>query len=206
MKLKLIKSLLAGVLVTVAIPAHAVTWKQWNHGVGNGLWYAKTDTQLSYDEAKAAAESLGGQLAVIQGVKEMDFIRRTFGYNEQFWIGLSFDSGQGGYQWANGNPLSYTYWRYDFNKNPDTDTGVVMNAPQANPLWGMTTGYWLNKSSQEQFFGIVKRETNPQGNIPLPTDPPTKPIPSVPEPATFGVLALLAAGAELLRRKLGLEY
>ena len=55
----------------------------------NGKEYQLTSQTLSWEQAQAEAESLGGNLVTINNAAEEAWLRETFGSSERLWIGLS---------------------------------------------------------------------------------------------------------------------
>ena len=123
----------------------------------NGHYYAAvTSGPISFDTAKAAAESLyhqgvQGHLAVINDFFEGDFLVTNFA--ERAWIGgyqdvndPSYSEPGGGWKWITGEPFSYTNWAAsepnDFNGNEEyieftsngefNDQAITGN----NQVWG----------------------------------------------------------------------
>ncbi|MBN1911635.1 MAG: hypothetical protein JW818_17975, partial [Pirellulales bacterium] len=103
----------------------------------NGHWYeirtapGFPNQGLTWEQARVAAEGLGGYLATITSSAENDFVYYTVGANqEQYWILDSAENWQGpylgGYQfgpppqpeadpaagwaWVTGEPWAYTDW------------------------------------------------------------------------------------------------
>ena len=123
----------------------------------NGHYYAAvTSGPISFDTAKAAAESLyhqgvQGHLAVINDFFEGDFLVTNFA--ERAWIGgyqdlsdPSYSEPGGGWKWITGEPFSYTNWAAsepnNFNGNEEyieftnngefNDQAITGN----NQVWG----------------------------------------------------------------------
>ena len=75
----------------------------------NGTEYLLTDGATSWEEARAEAESLGGNLVAIDDAAEQAWLSQTFG-DERLWIGLSDRDSEGNFQWVNGDTSSYRNW------------------------------------------------------------------------------------------------
>lgn len=87
----------------------------------NGHYYKLYNTQLSWTDAKIAAENVSwqgnpGHLVTIQDQAEMDWILNNLAPNRP-WIGLSqnlasptYSEPSGGYEWVTGEPLNFTNW------------------------------------------------------------------------------------------------
>ena len=98
-----------------------------------GKEYLLTDSALSWTEAQAQAESLGGNLVSINDAAEQAWLNQTFG-NERLWIGLSDRNTEGDFQWIDGSNTSYRNWAagepndYKFNGNlPAGEDYALMN-------------------------------------------------------------------------------
>ena len=117
MKRNLIFALL---LLALGTAAHAdvITWD----GNGHGYKVVTGDTTLSWMEAKAAAEAMGGHLATITSEDENDFVTMLlvdlgFGVGDlqRYWLGgyqppPRDDEPDGGWAWVTGEDWEYTNW------------------------------------------------------------------------------------------------
>ena len=86
---------------------------QWT----NNHRYALTMIRGDWDQAEAEAVSFGGHLLSLNSTEENDFITSTFGFTEEFFIGLrqnlsspNFSEPAGGFEWVNGDPVTFTNW------------------------------------------------------------------------------------------------
>ena len=67
--------------------------------------------ELSWEDAQAQAESLGGNLVAIDDAAEQEWLIQTFGQTERFWIGLSDRDEEGNFEWVNGQTTTYRNWK-----------------------------------------------------------------------------------------------
>lgn len=71
---------------------------------------------LTYSEAKAKAESMGGHLATVTSKEENDFMVKTFfryfaTLHQQVWLGAMREKpGPEGWAWCTGEPFTYKAW------------------------------------------------------------------------------------------------
>ncbi len=79
-------------------------------------------------DAQIAAQTVGGNLAVVNSAEENDFIKSNI--SELVYIGLNDATTEGTLEWVNGDPLTYT--NYDIcafcSPNSEADDYVVMHS------------------------------------------------------------------------------
>ncbi len=75
----------------------------------NGHWYAAFDIHLSWHEAKAHCEALGGHLATITSQAEQDFITELAD-GRYLYLGASDEIEEDVWVWITGEPWDFTYW------------------------------------------------------------------------------------------------
>lgn len=78
----------------------------------NGHYYQVYDTPMTWDEAKAYCESLGGHLATITSAEENNFIKDlvSSGTKNAYWLGASDAEEEGVWKWITGEPFEFTNW------------------------------------------------------------------------------------------------
>ncbi|MCZ7644597.1 MAG: tandem-95 repeat protein [Planctomycetota bacterium] len=74
-----------------------------------GNAYLHVEATVSWYDAKAACEAMGGHLVTIADAEENAFVRSLAGY--VFWIGLTDQETEGTWKWITGEPVNYTNWR-----------------------------------------------------------------------------------------------
>ncbi|MCP4121472.1 MAG: hypothetical protein GY751_06930, partial [Bacteroidetes bacterium] len=83
------------------------------------------DTEVTWHQAKAIAEDMGGYLATITSAEEQQFIEDLLissgAPTGAYWFGLVETGTEGIYTWDNGESLSYTNWD---NNQPDNYQGA----------------------------------------------------------------------------------
>lgn len=106
----------------------------------------------SWTDSEAYAQTLGGHLATVNDAAENSWILNTFssltgiGTLSYFWIGLSNPSMDllGGshtsnFVWADGSPVSYTYW---YGSEPNNTGGVEFYTALRSLSEAPPTGSW----------------------------------------------------------------
>ncbi len=101
-------------------------------GEFNGhVYYKKLNGDVTYTDATAYANNLGGYLATISSQAENDWLRNVTGTGN-FWIGLSDASSEGSWLWANGEPVTYTNWS---GNEPNDSNGEDYAHVRGNGEW-----------------------------------------------------------------------
>ena len=75
----------------------------------SGHWYAVFDLHISWHEAKAHCEALGGHLATITSQEEQDFITELAD-GRYLFLGASDEIAEDTWLWITGEPWDFTYW------------------------------------------------------------------------------------------------
>ena len=121
-------------------------------GVYNGNQYLLTSPFLTWQEARAEAESLGGNLVTINDQAEQDWLQNAFGEAEQFWIGYNDQDAENFFQWSSGQTANYNNWATGEPNDQGGQDFVVMNAQfdAAEP------GEWDDESETAVFRGIIE--------------------------------------------------
>jgi Zn-dependent protease with chaperone function len=123
-----------------------------------GHHYSLTGTG-DWKHAEAEAQKLGGHLCTIDSHEKNDWLIRTFGNSESYWIGLHQLPGStepdGGWTWIGGTPLGFTNWA---SRQPDNYTGAdnfgMLLAGAAGAWHDVPLEGWPRTS---KFRGIVER-------------------------------------------------
>jgi hypothetical protein len=123
----------------------------------NGHSYKFFPEQLSWKEAKARCESMGGRLAMVESPEENAFVAGLVSAAGKVdaWIGATDEGSEGQWRWVDGHLMTWTNWFKD-QKQPNNKGGVehfglMSNQKLAN---GKTIGWqWSdqpNESTQHQ--------------------------------------------------------
>lgn len=83
----------------------------------NDNWYQRFDTPMSWHEAKAYCESLGGHLATITSLEEHNFIYQNLvAYplcpSSECWLGATDEENESIWKWVTEETWNYTNWAY----------------------------------------------------------------------------------------------
>lgn len=132
-----------------AIPADAQAF--------NGHAYKFFPQQLSWKDAKARCEALGGHLVIIETPGENAFVAQLIadGGKLDSWIGATDDTSEGQWHWVDGSNITWTNW-FTRQKQPNNKGGVEHFAVMSNqerPVNGPINWEWSdqpNESTQHQ--------------------------------------------------------
>ncbi|PSN19462.1 hypothetical protein C7271_07210, partial [filamentous cyanobacterium CCP5] len=113
----------------------------------NGSLYVLTDSVMTWLNAQAYAESLGGNLVTINDSTEENWIRSVFGTSEQFWIGLNDQAANTQFKWVSGEALTYT----NFEPGRIDDPNRSFFAANHD-----SAGAWADEDGAKVFRGLVE--------------------------------------------------
>lgn len=127
------------------IPDDAVTF--------NGHTYKIFEQALSWNDAKAYCESLGGHLVSITSQEEQDFLTaysNTLDGSGYIWIGMQ----RPWEYWVTGEPVTYTNWGYG---EPDSWAGQVngcmlINTEYKGSSYHIAPGEWDDWQGSSAYF------------------------------------------------------
>ena len=111
-------------------------------GTFNGNTYIMYDESMTWSEAKAFCEALGGHLAVITSSEENDFIRAMveMGSKYHYWLGGTDASHEGTWGWITGDDWRYTDWNGDSPNNTqwtsDGEDYLAFSCVPEAGIWG----------------------------------------------------------------------
>jgi|GEM_PF-165662 len=149
-------------LLSVVMPAAAATTISIPNGSTtkfNGHTYTRYDISLSWKDAKAYCEKLGGYLVTITSLEEQIAVMRLIkdGTKNQYWMGATDEDVEGEWKWITGEE-----WGWMYNGGFDDAYGVEDYAEIYNNNWGDGSGLgkWndINNSntigSETEFFSL----------------------------------------------------
>jgi uncharacterized repeat protein (TIGR02543 family) len=154
----------------------------------NGRQYQLFEPGLTWTEAKAFCESLGGHLATITNTEEQKFIEDLLakGTKVAYWLGGTDRNNQGDWEWITGEPWSYTNWGAGEPNNGsirgerENYLGIWLNGTYPRFSWNDFTNegsnvhidHFFTKSSSSKhndYLGFICEWPAPQ------TPPPSQP-------------------------------
>ena len=93
-------------------PSNPVCYNGLTHiGDYNGSRYYITNNALSWTNAKAAAQAIGGNLVTIETAAENNWLNSLAqGQAGNYWIGLNDATTEGTFVWSNGSGATYRNW------------------------------------------------------------------------------------------------
>lgn len=128
-------------------------------------YYALYQSILTFDEAKAMAESLGGHLVTITSAEEWSAILSFFNtYQDQAWTG-GYQDELGNWYWVTGEEFIYTHWGPG---EPSFLDETVMQFALRDGLWNDLPDYFTQNYFLVEFDGRIlttEEHTAPTGEI-----------------------------------------
>ncbi len=107
----------------------------------------------SWESCQAYAQVHGGNLVTIESADQEAWLRSELGTDGWYWIGLNDRAVEGQWQWADGQPVTYTNW------GPGQPDGVGWNNGEADAaVWEPSTGQWYDSEDWFGFRGIVQTD------------------------------------------------
>lgn len=111
---------------------------------------------MSWDSAKALAESMGGHLATIRNEAENQWIVSTYAPVSpeiHLWIGLNDIGHTGTWVWVSGEPVTFTRWR---SGQPDNIGGEHVGQIFVRSGFGWAPGEWNNHESYHEWPALIE--------------------------------------------------
>ncbi|MCE5334113.1 MAG: tandem-95 repeat protein [Desulfobacteraceae bacterium] len=122
----------------------------------NGHFYTLTQDTGTWATAEAEAEALGGNLVTVDDGAEQQWLRQTFERFGEVWIGLTDQTTEGTWQWADGAAPAYTNWAsgQPYQWGSDYDFACMGSG-----------GQWFNTYTGDDFRGIIElTDLDPDGD------------------------------------------
>ncbi len=100
---------------TTTVPTTTTTTAQTTTSIPGGIAYGSSiyvagTIGLSWHDAVAEAQAMGGHLVTISSEGENNFIKNTFGTDGAVWVALSDHVNEGTFRWSNGESVAFTKW------------------------------------------------------------------------------------------------
>ena len=126
----------------------------------NGHWYYLI-SELSWHDAEAVGQRLGGHLTTINNDEENTWVQDTFGFwgetRREMWIGLTDEVFEGEWRWADGSYSTNRHWGSGQPDNNNPNEGPGENyAHFWLPDGGETVGTWNDAAYWVTHFGVVE--------------------------------------------------
>ncbi|MCD7773994.1 MAG: leucine-rich repeat protein [Clostridiales bacterium] len=142
-------------LVFNTIPAEASEF--------NGNYYLVYDSYITWEEAKANCEALGGHLVTITSEEENTFVTSlisSYSSSLDFWIGITDKDNEGNWStWITGETVTYTNWGSGEPDSSEQDYGIIANGSRTGSGYSISKGQWDNiRNNQKTTYYICEWE------------------------------------------------
>lgn len=184
-------SMLASMVSALPVAAGAVAFTPSARTEWNGHTYYFYEEYVTWHEAKAYCEDLGGHLATFTSEEEWKVIHeKNIELGDYFWLGGYGAGDLDSWQWITGETWSYSDWCYGEPNNDYDGT--------ENYLGTYTGSYQWNDYRPEETLGFIceVEEGRPESRIELSS---TRPALYVSEGETFQIAADVYAGDVLTK-------
>ena len=175
--------------IRAALPVGSVAFR--NH------YYLPVPDRMSWNDAVAYAESLGGHLVTISDESENRFVAdlaRETGLPQTFWIGLTDEAQEGTFLWVTGESSIYSNWSTGEPNNSGNEDYVTLGYPTRytwNDLPVDETSPFVVEFEAEPDTGATAIATPSPSPVPTPRPTPTsKPVAFVTGVEPYGSLNL----------------
>ncbi|MBQ9521031.1 MAG: hypothetical protein IJR72_00495 [Oscillospiraceae bacterium] len=120
----------------------------------NGHAYKVYDKSMTWTEAKAFCESLGGYLAVITSQEEQDHIASIISGETkfQYWLGATDELVEGQWEWVTGENWDYTNWDVYMPDNGYEVEHYLQIYREPNPHVNGSQAYYWNDITIDNIF------------------------------------------------------
>ena len=141
--------------VTVSEDLEASTVNAVNPLIGqyNGHYYLLTPTAMTWGDAEAYAQGLGGHLVTINDAAEQAYVQQWF-WASSPWIGLTDQMVEGTWEWSSAEAVGYTNWAPGQPNNWDEWWGG-----EADSVFMQADGMWVDFRGDHPFWGLVELES-----------------------------------------------
>ncbi|MEM7390731.1 MAG: lectin-like protein, partial [Verrucomicrobiota bacterium] len=105
----------------------------------------ETKQPISWDEAKARCEAMGGHLVIIDHAEENDFLTTIGAGNAFYHLGATDREEEGEWLWVDGTPMTYENWHpnepNDYGGSEDYLNALHLHWPRWNDAGFMANGF-----------------------------------------------------------------
>ena len=123
--------------------------------VYNGHTYYYYSTPVTWYDAKAICENMGGHLATISGSGENNFVY-SLAQGQMAWLGATDAAQEGSWQWITGESYSYSNWS---SGNPDNYSNNDEGAENYLHFSGSGGGSWNDNAGFNLFAFVCEKDT-----------------------------------------------
>ncbi len=138
---------------SLMLPAFSASAVKDDKAEFNGHTYQRFDESMSWKEAKAYCESLGGYLATITSSSEQNVVKQLIskGSKAQYWLGATDEALLNDWQWVTGE--KFTYWADTVSFETHDNGEYYLQMQRHN--WGNEDflGYWNNANNENHING-----------------------------------------------------
>lgn len=180
-------SILMTIIFSFSLMPSSIVWAAQNTTVPqkllnpiNGNSYAVIDESMSWSDAKAACEAMGGHLVTITNKSEQYFVSSIVGNKTKkyYWIGgfqpVGSSEPGGNWQWITGESMTYTNWHpgQPDNYKQDDEMGLIRDTDWAG---AKSTGQWQDDSDINEIsnsyadYGYICEWENTGTAVSIPT-------------------------------------
>ncbi len=149
---------------------------------------------MTWKEAKAKCEELGGRLAVVTGKQQNDFLTKlvTTTGKAEAWLGATDEVKEGTWVWVDGSAMTYKNWGPGQPNNKGNVEHYLL-------LWAVQKGVWSDQPdrSNQHNPGFICEWINSTVETPRPTPKVSAPTPELlkaPVPRRLTVVPIVLSG------------
>ena len=139
---------------TEARAAESAEADKYGRATFQGHDYLMVKEKMTWENAEAFCEQLGGHLVTITTKEEYEFARKLQLSNGHIWIGFTDKEKEGDWKWVTGEAATFTNW---YRGQPDNSVGGWGGAPQ-NYCLMESNGLWDDREASATYSFICEWE------------------------------------------------
>jgi hypothetical protein len=155
-------------VAALVLPAVGGTAAAATYEFGGHEYQVVTASDITWDAARAAAQSAGWDLATIGSVEENDFLESLLGASgnnrAHYWLGATDTGTEGTWVWIDGTPWSFTDWGSGEPNNSGDEDYLAFDA-RASWVWNDAPA---NVMTSYNFDGGYIMERSLDAAVPVP--------------------------------------